>query len=74
MNNGNYVEWEHNGWQFGAWEILASNPTTASKVVVAFHGFDRDAKEMGNFMPLYVVVVVPLLLSLLLFKKQFLLL
>ena len=53
MNKGDYVEWEHNGWQFGAWKIPASNPTPASKVVVAFHGFDRDAKEMGNFMHLY---------------------
>jgi len=53
MNNGEYVEWEHHGWQFGAWEIPASNPTPDSKTVVAFHGFDREAKEMGNFMPLY---------------------
>ncbi|MGY8883957.1 MAG: hypothetical protein ACKVKI_00425 [Flavobacteriales bacterium] len=53
MNNGEYVEWEYHGWQFGAWKISASNPTPASKVVVAFHGFDRQAKEMENFMPLY---------------------
>lgn len=53
MNNGEYVEWEHQGWKFGAWEIPALNPTPESKTVVAFHGFDREAKEMGNFMPLY---------------------
>ena len=53
MNNGEYVEWEHQGWQFGAWEIPALNPTPESKTVVAFHGFNREAKEMGNFMPLY---------------------
>ena len=53
MNNGEYVEWKYRGWQFGAWKISSINPTPPSKVVIAFHGFDRKAKEMDNFMPLY---------------------
>jgi pimeloyl-ACP methyl ester carboxylesterase len=53
MNNGEYVEWKYRGWQFGAWKISSINPAPPSKVVIAFHGFDRKAKEMENFMPLY---------------------
>lgn len=53
MNNGEYVKWEYLGWQFGAWRIPSVNSHQPSKIVIAFHGFDREAKEMESFMPLF---------------------
>ncbi|PCJ82613.1 MAG: hypothetical protein COA49_00700 [Bacteroidetes bacterium] len=53
MKTGVNVEWEYRGWRFGAWSTLDIDKVVNSKVVVAFHGFDRNADEMGNFLPLY---------------------
>jgi pimeloyl-ACP methyl ester carboxylesterase len=53
MNKGEYVKWEYLGWQFGAWKTPSANSSHPSKIVIAFHGFDREAKEMESFMPLY---------------------
>ncbi len=53
MKIGEYVEWEYRGWRFGAWSTLGVEKERKSKVVVAFHGFDRHADEMGSFEPLY---------------------
>lgn len=53
MNIGVNVEWEYRGWRFGAWSTLDIDKGRNSKVVVAFHGFDRNADEMGNFLSLY---------------------
>ena len=52
MSEGMKVIWRDNGWQFEGW-IKTAVAGATHKVVIAFHGFDRTAKEMENFMPLY---------------------
>mgnify|MGYP006156950127 CR=1 FL=1 len=52
MSKGIKVIWRDNGWQFEGW-IKTAVAGATHKVVIAFHGFDRTAKEMENFMPLY---------------------
>ena len=46
------IEWEYKGWRFGGWLSEHSEVDIPDKIVIAFHGFDRNAKEMLNFRPL----------------------
>ncbi len=52
MSKGRKVVWEDSSWRFEGWVIQAQN-NHAKKVVIAFHGFDRRASEMENFMSFY---------------------
>jgi len=52
MSEGMKVIWINNGWQFEGWIKPAVSGVT-DRVVIAFHGFDRTAKEMESFMPIY---------------------
>ena len=52
MSRGTKVVWEDSSWRFEGWVVPAKSGKT-TKVVIAFHGFDRSASEMENFMPFY---------------------
>ena len=52
MSRGTKVVWEDSSWRFEGWVVPAKSGK-ASSVVIAFHGFDRSASEMENFMPFY---------------------
>lgn len=59
------IKWEYKGWQFGGWIRASNNIKSSKEIVVAFHGFDRNAREMFNFSPLFMNDAVILSLSLL---------
>jgi len=59
------IKWEYRGWQFGGWIRSNKNIKSSKEIVVAFHGFDRNAREMFNFSPLFKDDAVILSLSLL---------
>ncbi|MBM55655.1 MAG: hypothetical protein CMB32_03755 [Euryarchaeota archaeon] len=52
MSRGHKVIWDTLNWQFEGWIVPAKSGRNA-RIVVAFHGFDRSADEMENFMPLF---------------------
>ena len=52
MSTGKKVIWDSSSWRFEGWLVPAKSRITYS-VTIAFHGFDRDACEMENFMPFY---------------------
>ncbi len=59
------IEWEYRGWRFGGWIRGGENIKPSQEIVVAFHGFDRNAREMFNFSPLFEDDSVMLSISLL---------
>jgi pimeloyl-ACP methyl ester carboxylesterase len=59
------IEWEYRGWRFGGWLRGGKTIKSTQEVVVAFHGFDRSAREMFNFSPLFEDDSVMLSISLL---------
>jgi len=59
------IEWEFCGWRFGGWIRGVENIKSSQEVVVAFHGFNRNAREMFNFSPLFEDDSVMLSISLL---------
>ena len=59
------IEWEYRGWRFGGWIRRSENLKASQEIVVAFHGFDRNAREMFNFSPLFKDDSVMLSISLL---------
>ena len=52
MSRGEKVIWDDSNWRFEGW-IVPAKSGSANNVVIAFHGFDRNAEEMENFMPFY---------------------
>ncbi|MBM71494.1 MAG: hypothetical protein CL847_01745 [Crocinitomicaceae bacterium] len=52
MSRGTKVVWDDSGWRFEGWVVSAKSGKN-SKVAISFHGFDRSASEMENFMPFY---------------------
>lgn len=52
MSRGRKVIWDNSSWKFEGWIVPAKSGKT-SRVIIAFHGFDRSSEEMENFMPLY---------------------
>lgn len=52
MAQGKKAIWQHEDWCFEGWEVPSALDQT-QKIVVAFHGFDRSASEMENFMPIF---------------------
>ena len=59
------IEWEYRGWRFGGWIRGGDNLHLSKTIVVAFHGFDRNSKEMFNFSPLFEETTAMLSVSLL---------
>ena len=52
MSRGEKVIWDDSNWRFEGW-IVPAKSGSVNNVVIAFHGFDRNAEEMENFMPFY---------------------
>tara|TARA_B110000459_G_scaffold135901_1_gene148456 strand:- start:2008 stop:2901 length:894 start_codon:yes stop_codon:yes gene_type:complete len=64
------IEWEYKGWRFGGWLSEHSEVDVPDKIVIAFHGFDRNAQEMLNFRPLINIKTAILSISLLHHNKS----
>ncbi len=52
MSKGHKVVWDDSNWRFEGWAVPAKSGHNQT-VSIAFHGFDKNAEEMENFMPFY---------------------
>ena len=52
MNRGSKMVWDYKNWRFQSWFVPAKSKTT-KRLVIAFHGFDRNCEEMENFNPFF---------------------